>query len=151
AQFESELVQFLAEAEQRKPFCYQTRLAYLGVPPIYTNLYEFLNQFEGDVVFNEVQRQFSMPPKSRDIIEQYLSYTYPYRISQRLDDILSQLEQRQIHGVISYTQAFCHRQIDNTLLRKFIDLPFLVLEGDRPGPIDSRTALRLESFLDMLC
>jgi benzoyl-CoA reductase/2-hydroxyglutaryl-CoA dehydratase subunit BcrC/BadD/HgdB len=57
---------------------------------------------------------------------------------------------RRVDGVLSYTQAFCHRQIDNLLLRKYINLPFLAVEGDRPGPVDARTALRLESFLDML-
>jgi benzoyl-CoA reductase/2-hydroxyglutaryl-CoA dehydratase subunit BcrC/BadD/HgdB len=102
------------------------------------------------VVFNEVQRQFAMPYLAEDMTEQYLRYTYPYDIFYRLADIRQELSTRNVDGVISYAQSFCHRQIDGILIKKAIDLPILTVEGDAPGKLDARTRLRIESFLDML-
>jgi benzoyl-CoA reductase/2-hydroxyglutaryl-CoA dehydratase subunit BcrC/BadD/HgdB len=147
--YESELDAFLAVAEKRDPLPAKLRLAYLGVPPIYKNIYETIIELGGDVLFNEVQRQFSMPYLLTDIVQQYLAYTYPYSVFDRLQDIKPELEKRQIEAVISYTQSFCHLQLDNLLLRKHIDLPFLTLEGDQPEEIDARTLLRLESFFEV--
>jgi len=148
--FENRLDLFLEEAAERKPFKSQYRFAYLGVPPIISDLYDFLMENEVNVVFNEIQRQFSMPYLHEDLFEQYLNYTYPYSVYDRLKDIGPQLSKRKIDGVLSYSQAFCHRQIDNILLKKYIDLPYLTIEGDQPGELDARTKLRIESFLDML-
>lgn len=148
--FTAELEEFLAEAAQRESASPAARLAFLGVPPILSDIYDVLEELDARVVFNEVQRQFTMPHMASDIVSQYLAFTYPYTVFERLDDINAQLEQRRIDGVLSYTQAFCHRQIDNLLLRQRIDRPFLTVEGDRPGAVDARTRLRLESFLDML-
>ena len=101
------------------------------------------------VIFNEVQRQFSMPHLKQDIVEQYLVYTYPYSVLDRLKDIKHQVKLRNIEAIIGYTQAFCHLQIDNLLLKKHIKLPFLNLEGELPEKLDSRTILRLESFFEV--
>ena len=147
--YESELDAFLTQAKKRDPLPAKLRLAYLGVPPIYKNIYETIIELGGDVLFNEVQRQFSMPYLLPDIVSQYLAYTYPYSVFDRLQDIKRELEKRQIEAVISYTQSFCHLQLDNLLLRKHIDLPFLTLEGDQPEEIDARTLLRLESFFEV--
>ena len=148
--FESRLDTFLMEARQREPIQAQFHFAYLGVPPILTDLYDFLMESGVHVVFNEIQRQFAMPYLEEDIVEQYLRYTYPYSIFHRLDDIKSELDKRGVDGVINYAQSFCHRQIDGILIKKAIDLPILMVEGDAPGPLDARTKLRIESFLDML-
>jgi len=148
--FESRLDTFLMEARQREPIQAQFHFAYLGVPPIITDLYDFLMESGVHVVFNEIQRQFAMPYLEEDIVEQYLRYTYPYSIFHRLDDIKSELDKRGVDGVINYAQSFCHRQIDGILIKKAIDLPILMVEGDAPGPLDARTKLRIESFLDML-
>lgn len=147
--FEAELDAFIGHARARKPFLAKLRLAYLGVPPIYTNLYDVLAGLGCQVVYNEVQRQFAMPACLPDIVEQYLVYTYPYSVRERLEDIRAELSRRKIDAVLSYTQSFCHMQIDNILLKKYLDLPFLTLEGDRPEEIDSRTLLRLESFIEV--
>lgn len=82
-------------------------------------------------------------------MEQYLAYTYPYTVFERLADILPELVKRSVDAVLSYTQSFCHLQIDNILLKKHIDLPYLTLEGDQPEELDSRTLLRLESFFEV--
>jgi benzoyl-CoA reductase/2-hydroxyglutaryl-CoA dehydratase subunit BcrC/BadD/HgdB len=147
--FEEQLDAFLEQAKNRNPYKAKLRLAYLGVPPIFSNLYEVIHQTGGEVVFNEVQRQFAMLSLKQDIVEQYLDYTYPYSVFERIKDIEIECDKRQVEGIISYTQSFCHRQIDNILLKKYLNLPFLTLEGDQPGEIDSRTLLRLESFLEI--
>lgn len=147
--YEQELDAFMNQASRRDPLPTKLRLAYLGVPPIYKNIYDAIAEQGGDVIFNEVQRQFSMPYLEDDIIRQYLVYTYPYSVYDRLQDIKTELSRRSIEAVISYTQSFCHLQIDNILLKKHIDLPFLTLEGDQPENMDSRTLLRLESFFEV--
>ncbi len=148
-EFERLLDIFLVKAEKRTPLPTRLRLAYLGVPPIYNNIYQAIAELGGDVLFNEVQRQFAMPGLEKDIVRQYLVYTYPYGVHDRLSDILPQLEERSIEGIISYTQSFCHLQIDNIILKKHIALPFLTLEGDQPEALDARTLLRLESFFEV--
>jgi len=101
------------------------------------------------VLFNEVQRQFAMPYAKAGIVEQYLAYTYPYSVLDRLKDIQQEISRRRLDAIIGYTQAFCHLQIDNLLLKKHIAIPFLNLEGELPEKLDSRTILRLESFFEV--
>jgi benzoyl-CoA reductase/2-hydroxyglutaryl-CoA dehydratase subunit BcrC/BadD/HgdB len=148
--YENELDRFLREAAARSPREGSVRLGYLGVPPIFSDLYEFTEALGGRVVFNEIQRQFSMPEAEGDIVDQYLNYTYPYGIRGRLDDIRQAIEERRLDGLIHYTQTFCFRQIYDILLRESLPLPVLTIEGDKPGKVDSRTAIRLETFVEML-
>jgi len=148
--FEIRLDEFILEAEAREPIKTDFRFGFLGVPPIITDFYDFLLEHNVNFVFNEIQRQFSMPYLENDIVDQYLHYTYPYTIFDRLKDIQTEIENRKLDAVISYSQSFCHRQIDNILIKKYIDIPVLTIEGDQPGILDARTKLRIESFLDML-
>lgn len=148
-QYEADLDSFMRQAAQRDPFKPRLRMAYLGVPPIYKNLYDTLHNLGGEIIFNEVQRQFAMPSLQEDILDQYLLYTYPYSVRERLEDIREQLSLRKIEAVLSYTQSFCHMQIDNILLKRHLQIPFLTLEGDQPEEVDSRTLLRLESFMEV--
>ncbi len=148
--FENRLDEFIIEAENREPLKFNFRLGYLGVPPIITDLYDFLLKNGANVVFNEIQRQFAMPYLEKNLTDQYLRYTYPYSVFDRLEDINEEIKKRKLDAVISYSQSFCHRQIDNMLLKKYIKIPFLAIEGDQPGELDARTQLRIESFLDML-
>ncbi len=148
--YENELDRFLQEALARSPLGGSVRLGYLGVPPIFSDLYEFIESLGGRVVFNEIQRQFSMPWEEGDMVDQYLKYTYPYGIRGRLEDIRTAIEQRHLDGLIHYTQTFCFRQIYDILLRESLPLPLLTIEGDKPGKVDSRTAIRIETFLEML-
>ncbi|MDO9578475.1 MAG: 2-hydroxyacyl-CoA dehydratase [Candidatus Cloacimonadales bacterium] len=148
--FEKRLDAFLQEVQNRKPFQTDFRFGFLGVPPIIDDLYDFLLEQKVNVVFNEIQRQFSMPYLEENLIDQYLRYTYPYSVFNRLEDIKSEIKKRRLDAVISYSQSFCHRQIDNILIKKYVDIPVLTIEGDQPGELDARTKLRIESFLDML-
>ena len=148
--FEKDLDQFLSMAEKRTPMKDAIRLGYLGVPPIFNRFYEFIESLGARVVFNEVQRQFSMPYDHEDIVDQYLEYTYPYDINGRLRDIEQAVIERQLDGLIHYTQTFCYRQIYDIIIRKDLSIPVLTLEGDRPDLVDGRTSLRIETFVEML-
>ena len=148
--FEAAAERFLEEARRRPPHQEKLRLAYIGVPPIVGDLYPALEQMGARVVFNETQRQFSMPFGTDSLVEQYRRYTYPYDIFTRLEDIEREIERRQVDAVIHYVQSFCFRQIEDLIVRKRLKLPILTLEGDRPGPLDARTRLRLEGFIEML-
>ena len=148
--FEAEVDDFLDKARSRKPFRDSLRLAYIGVPPIMEGLYPFFESKGARVVFNETQRQFSMPYGITDLVEQYRTYTYPYDIFTRLADITIELEKRGVDAVIHYVQSFCFRQIEDMVVRQTLRLPVLTLEGDKPAPVDARTGIRIESFLEMV-
>ena len=149
-QYERELDHFLGEAEARKANPAPIRLGYLGVPPIFKDLYEITESFGARVVFNETQRQFSMPYGEKDLLKQYLRYTYPYDAQGRIEDIRTAIEERKLDGLIHYTQTFCFRQIYDIIFREAFSVPLLTIEGDRPGPVDARTATRIETFVDIL-
>ena len=130
------------------------RLAYIGVPPIFArDLYDFIESQGARVVFNEIQRQFAMPNPGNlqnSLAEQYSSYTYPYSLSDRLNDILPQLPDRRVDGVIHYVQAFCHRGIGDIIFRHHIDLPILTLEGNNDYLLTQHLKTRIEAFTDMV-
>lgn len=148
--FGRELSRFMAEAAQRKPFKERIRLAYIGVPAIFDDLYATFEDMGARVVFNEVQRQFAMLNDSGTLSEQYIRYTYPYDINGRVRDIRRELRRRDISAVIHYAQTFCHRQIESIVFKERLGVPVLSLEGDRPGMLDARTRTRIEAFMEML-
>ncbi|MBW1669262.1 MAG: 2-hydroxyacyl-CoA dehydratase [Deltaproteobacteria bacterium] len=127
--FEKDLDQFLAGARTREPS---------------------IESLGARVVFNETQRQFSMPYEVDDLVEQYLKYTYPYRVEGRIEDINTAIKERRLDGLIHYTQTFCYRQIYDIILKQAINIPILTIEGDRPGPLDARTIVRIETFVEIL-
>ena len=156
--FTGRLERFVEErrnAPSREP---RVRLGFMGIPPIFTDFYQYLESLDTDVVFNEIQRQFSMPCSADSrgpsaeahVVEQYRRYTYPYDIFFRLEDVKKETAKRRVDGVIHYTQSFCFRQIQDLIVRKELGVPILTLEGDRPGPLDARTKIRLETFAEML-
>jgi benzoyl-CoA reductase/2-hydroxyglutaryl-CoA dehydratase subunit BcrC/BadD/HgdB len=126
------------------------RIGYIGVPPILLDIYEFIESVGGYVVYNETQRQFSLPHETPDIVDRYLRYTYPYGVFARLEDIKEEIQRRSIQGVIHYVQAFCYRAIEDVILREVLDVPIMSIEGDLPKKLDSRTRLRIEAFIEML-
>lgn len=150
--FEKEIDSFLEEAGQRAPFGPEgeIRLGFLGVPPIWDDLYQRIEKKGVRVVYNEVQRQFSMPALEPELVRQYLLFTYPYDIFYRLEDVERERNLRDIDGFIHYVQSFCFRQIEDKIFRHYLSLPILTLEGDRPEPLDARTEVRLEAFFEML-
>ncbi len=151
-EYEKGLSNLISEAESREPYSDDfLRLAYIGVPPVFGDeFYPFIERNNARIVFNEVQRQFSMPNNGHSLAEQYSNYTYPYSISGRLEDIVPQLQQRQVDGVIHYVQAFCHRGIGDIVFRDSIDVPILTLEGNVDFMLNNHVKTRIEAFIDML-
>ncbi len=149
--FEAEVDGLLQEAFGRTPRSYRARVGFVGVPPIYCNLYQCLEELGLHVAFNEIQRQFTMAPALEcDLLTQYQCYTYPYDIFARLEDIATETANRKLEGIIHYVQSFCFRQIYDHILREALDCPVLALEGDRPGGLTGRDKLRLEAFAETL-
>lgn len=150
--YEKKLKQVILEIFMRKPNNKNLRLAYVGVPPMTADLYNFVENLDARFVYNEVQREFAFPRASRasDIFEQYYDYTYPYDIEFRISEIKKQIENRKIDAVIHYTQAFCYRAIQDIVFRERLNIPLLSIEGDRQNSLDARTKLRIEAFIDML-
>ena len=150
--YQQEIQELLDQCQQRQPYPPDwLRLAYIGVPSVYgRELYPYLENKEGRVVFNETQRQFAMLESGNSLAEQYSIYTYPYSIYDRLRDITAEIKRRRVDGVIHYIQAFCHRGIGDIIFRDAIDLPILTLEGNDSFSLTNHIKTRLEAFLDML-
>ncbi|MEW6553280.1 MAG: 2-hydroxyacyl-CoA dehydratase family protein [Actinomycetota bacterium] len=154
--FGAKLEEFLVTARERardvswRRAADMVRLGYLGVPPIAPELYDHLEALGARVIFNETQRQFSLPSCAPDLVEKYRLYSYPYSVFYRLEDIEREVERRHLDGVIHYVQSFCFRQVEDIIIRRRLDVPVLTLELDRCDAIDARTATRLESFVSML-
>lgn len=148
--YERELDDFIKEASRRKPAAGGLRLGFIGVPTIFSDIYEFIEGKGASVVFNEVQRQFAIPSDDPDYVQRYAEYTYPYDVFGRIEDIRREAAERRLDGIIHYVQSFCYRQIQDIIMKQRISCPILAIEGDGPSGIDNRTKIRIESFLEML-
>ncbi len=118
------------------------------------DIYDFVENLNARFVYNEVQREFSFPRggiEAINIFQQYYDYTYPYDMEFRIKELKKQIKERKIDAIIHYTQAFCHRAVEDIVLKKELNIPILNIEGgDKLNTLDARTKLRLEAFLDML-
>ncbi len=141
--------ELIAEIESRKPLPAGLRLGFVGVPPIISDLYEVIERDGVRIVFNEVQRQFSLPYDGT-IVEAYTRYTYPYGIFVRAEDIAREVKRRRIDGIIHYVQAFCFRGIEDIALRRELGVPVLTLQADLPSRVTETMRLRIEAFVDLL-
>ncbi len=149
--YSKQLAELVSNCRTRQPYPADwLRLAYIGVPSVYgRELYRFLETRGARVVFNEIQRQFSMPDGD-SLAEQYTAYTYPYSIYGRLEDIRRETARRRVEGVIHYVQAFCHRGIGDIIFRSALNLPVLTLEGNDDFTLNQHVRTRVEAFLDMV-
>jgi benzoyl-CoA reductase/2-hydroxyglutaryl-CoA dehydratase subunit BcrC/BadD/HgdB len=149
AAYEKRLSDLLTAAEAR-PVRTGPRVGLLGVPPILTDLHDFIESLGALVVFNEFQRQFAMPFPAESLAEQYTLYTYPYGTDQRMEDVRKEVSKRAIDGVVNYVQNFCWRQLADKLVREALDVPVLTLQADKPGTVGGPAATRVEAFIEML-
>ncbi|MCL1926555.1 MAG: 2-hydroxyacyl-CoA dehydratase family protein [Syntrophorhabdaceae bacterium] len=141
---------FISEASARPGNKNAAPVAFVGVPPIISGLHACFEEAGARVVLNEVQRQFAMPYPTSSLVEQYLSYTYPYSFFERIRDIKKEIALRGARGVVHYVQSFCFRQIEDILLRAEVGVPVLTLEGESPASVDERTRIRIQAFVEML-
>jgi benzoyl-CoA reductase/2-hydroxyglutaryl-CoA dehydratase subunit BcrC/BadD/HgdB len=147
--FEKQVLEFEPAPEPINPG--GVRLGVLGVPSIFAeDMYRYLETGCGaKVVFNETQRQFSLPFDC-SVVEQYTRFTYPYGTKARLEDIQTEVRRREIDGLVHYTQAFCFRQLTDALIRADVDLPVLTIAGNTETRLSAQIKTRLEAFVDML-
>lgn len=150
--FEAHLNKVIDDIKKRQPWSKKLRLGYIGVPPMTSDIYEFVEKFHTHFVYNEVQREFAFPraDESLNIFDQYYDYTYPYNTEFRISELKKQIKERKLDAIIHYTQAFCYRAVEDIVLKHELDIPILNIEGDKLNALDARTKLRLEAFLDML-
>ncbi len=148
--YAEEAVSFLERAALRGPVESHVRLGLVGVPPIVPDIYAFVESKGGHIVYNETQRQFSMPAGGADLAKQYSAYTYPYGINFRLKDIRTETERRELDGIIHYVQSFCYRRIEDRLLRDELSIPVITIEQDMPGVLSGQLKTRLEAFVEIL-
>jgi len=129
-----------------------SRLALIGVPPINSDLLDVVESLGGHVVLQETPRSFSLASSvgCESIHQAYAEYSYPYGHKVRLADLREQCLTREVDGVIHYVQTFCPQGIEQRIIERGIGRPYLLLDGDAPGPTDARTKLRLEAFLESL-
>lgn len=151
-EFEEHLKKVIEGMEKRESINKKLRLGYIGVPPMTGDIYEFSEKLNAHFVYNEVQREFAFPRgiEAANIFEHYYNYTYPYDNEFRIKELKKQIEKRKIDAIIHYTQAFCHRAVEDIVLKEELNIPMLNIEGDKLNTLDARTKLRLEAFLDML-
>jgi benzoyl-CoA reductase/2-hydroxyglutaryl-CoA dehydratase subunit BcrC/BadD/HgdB len=150
AAYEEKARAFIAAAKAARPRAGAMRLGVIGIPPICRGLHEELERLGGQVVFNEIPRQFSMPYGAKDLLEQYTRYTYPYDVFARIEDIKAEAARRRMDGLVHYVQSFCFRQVEDVIFRGLVPMPILTLEVDRPGPLEARLKTRIEAFMEMI-
>jgi len=148
--FKKDLKNFLKIVRNRKPLKNFVRLGFIGVPPIFPQIYEFVEKHNARIIFNEVQRQFTLPGKRDDFVNSYLNFTYPYSLDLRIKDIIEQIKQREIEGIICYTQSFCYKNGYSSIIKEVIPVPVLIIEGQEDTQLDLRTMMRIENFITML-
>lgn len=148
--YHREIEKLIAKARTRKPLEEKVRLGYIGVPPIFPDIFEGCEKMGARFVFCEIQRQFALPFFESDIITAYSKYTYPKSAFARIKDIEKEIKRRKINGIVHYVQSFCFRGIEDILFRKFLPVPILTIEGENSSELDERTKLRLEAFVRMI-
>ncbi len=148
--FEKKLDEKILEIESRVPVERGPRIGLIGVPPMMTDLHDTIEGYGARVVFNEVSRQFSMPFDTDNIVEQYLLYTYPYSVFEKIADINREIQRRELDGIIHYVQSFCFRQIEDLIYREKLNIPILTLEGGDSFRTDQRQRMRIQAFVEML-
>ena len=147
--FARKLEGMMEQAREREPWR-GVRLGYVGVPPLASEIYDYLEELGARVMYNEVQRQFALPYEGVEWWEKYLFYTYPYSFQYRLQDIATEVKRRGLQGIIHYVQSFCFRQVEDLILRRSVGVPVLTVEMDRGLRLDARTRMRLENFVSIL-
>lgn len=150
--YEREVAALLVASSSRAPSRFENRVAFFGVPPILTDVHDYLEERGAKVVLNETQRDFAQLDPADDLAVQYATrYAYAYSIHDRLADFVPELTRRRVEGVVIYLQSFCHHNAElEAVTRALAHLPFTVLEADRPTEVDAAARLRLDAFLAAL-
>lgn len=137
---------------QEEDISYESRIALLGVPPIYRDFHEVLASLGLHVVFDELPYEFARLTGNDidDLAKNYCNYTFSRELEFRIDFLKKELKKRKVDGVIHYTQFACHHLLEDDVLRNRLNYPFLTIQGDMPKKTPGPVRLRLEAFSEML-
>ena len=129
-----------------------SRVALLGVPPINYDFHKTLDSMGFHVVFDELPYEFCRLSGNNidELAKNYCNYTFSRNIEFRLDFLKKELKRRKVEGIIHYTQFACHHLLEDEILRKYLDYPYLTIQGDLPGRTSPSAKVRLEAFSEML-
>lgn len=149
ALFQRRLESLLGEFEDARPGA-GPRMAVFGVPAIIGGLVERLEAGGAGVVLCETESDFAMIPPAASLVDQYLRYAYPYGIEGRLKRFVRLARARGVDGVVVYSQAFCHHNLEMACVESALtEWPTLFLEGDLPQALSPRDAVRLDGFMEL--
>ena len=150
--YERQVHALLTDARRRTPVPWAHRVAVFGVPPIVADAYDHLEDRGAKVVLNETQRDFAQLDPADDPAVQYAErYAYAYSVHDRLARFVPEARRRRVDGVLVYQQSFCHHNAEaEAVSRALKGWPTVVIEADRPGPLDAATRLRLDAFVAAL-
>ncbi|MCL7413291.1 MAG: 2-hydroxyacyl-CoA dehydratase family protein [ANME-2 cluster archaeon] len=131
---------------------YSSRVALIGVPPIYPDFHETAEGFGLHVVYDELPYEFlRLGGSSLDsLASSYRDYSFAGPLKNRVRLIQDELLRRRVDGVIHYTQYACHHTLEDEIFRQHLDYPILTVQGDLPRPSTEQLKLRLEAFAEML-
>ncbi|MEA3293556.1 MAG: 2-hydroxyacyl-CoA dehydratase family protein, partial [Euryarchaeota archaeon] len=131
---------------------YSSRVAMIGVPPIYPDFHKVAEEFGLHIVYDELPYEFIRLGGNdlQGLAKSYKDYSFAGPIKSRIKIINHELQKRRVDGVIHYTQFACHHTLEDEIFRDYLDYPFLTVQGDLPGSTPEQLKLRLEAFSEML-
>ncbi|MCL7476119.1 MAG: 2-hydroxyacyl-CoA dehydratase family protein [ANME-2 cluster archaeon] len=131
---------------------YSSRVALIGVPPIYPDFHKVAEGFGLHVVYDELPFEFlRLGGYDLDsLASSYRNYSFAGPLKDRVRLIQEELRRRHVDGVIHYTQFACHHTLEDEIFREHLDYPILTVQGDLPRMSPEQLKLRLEAFAEML-
>lgn len=129
-----------------------TRIALIGVPPIFHDFHEVARSLGLHIVFDELPYEFIRHTGTdvNEMAKDYCDYTFARPLEFRIRFLEKELEKRKIDGIIHYTQFACHHMLEDEIIRSRLDYPVLTIQGDLPGRTPEQIKLRLEAFREVL-
>ena len=148
--FKDKLQNFVSEKESQNILRKggTLRIGVIGIPPMFTDIFDFIEQQEVKIVYNETAVEFGRIDLYENIIDNYHNYSYPYDLRFRLEKIKKEIKKREIDALIHYTQSFCFHNNEHKYIAENLKLPILHIENDKPSKIDESTKIRVESFIN---
>ncbi len=135
---------------------YSHRVALIGIPPIYPDFHEVLQNLGLHVVYDEMPYEFARlyGRNIKEVARSYSQYTFAGSIFDRLNFIEKELKRRKAEAIIHFQQFSCHHKLEDSLLRKRLSeelgYPYITIEADLPGRTPEQVKLRLEAFAERL-
>ena len=146
----NKLYNFIDELRRAKELPQKIRLGLVGDIPICTEIYKVVERCGARIVFNEVQRQYTMPFSSDDVVDQYIKFTIPYSIDRRVEDIKQSIQERKLHGLIHCINTPRSGFVRDIIFRSKLDIPIFSYEENDNFALGVRTVMGIADFVKNL-